>query len=304
MNGYGKFTNFSSPMDHREMMGVLDGLSERFSFLGIISIGESMLGRTIPLVTLGEGEKSVLYVGAHSGGEWRTSLFLLRFLQEMCEWFEGDACAFRHSVKYLLATRTLYVVPMLNPDGVEYHLHGVEKEHILYDRLIKMNGHDEDFSSWQANGRGIDLRHNYPCGFFEYRAHSMRAGLEGGCPEGYGGEIPESEPEVRGMAKFVRTLMPKAVLSLHTPGGQILSSPKDARTARIAARIADAVGYKSECLSSHSAYGGLCDYTGTVLGIPSFTVKLGRGKNPLPNELYPVLCDTVRKIVITLCKNI
>ncbi len=281
MNVYGKITDFSSPMDHREMMGVLDAMSERFSFLGITSLGESMLGRMIPIVTLGQGEKAVLYVGAQGAGEWCTSLFLLRFLQEMCEWFQGDACAFRYSVKYLLATRTLYVVPMLNPDGVEYRLHGVEKEHILRDRLIKMNGQSEDFSSWQANARGVDLRHNYPCGFFEYRAQSMRAGIEGGAPEGYGGEIPESEPEVGNFCNFLRFRDDiRAVVSLYLSGEEIVYRSQDRcppRARDMAKKLSHMSGY---ALSGEAREhkGRLHDLVVGEWNRPSFEIYCGGGR--------------------------
>ena len=281
MSAYGKITNFSSPMDHREMMGVLDAMSERFSFLGITSIGESMLGRMIPIVTLGQGEKAVLYVGAHSAGEWRASLFLLRFLQEMCEWLRNDACAFRYSVKYLLATRTLYFVPMINPDGVEYRLHGVEKEHILHDRLIKMNGQSEDFSSWQANARGVDLRYNYPCGFFEHRAQTLRDGLEGGAPEGYGGEIPESEPEVGNFCNFLRFRDDiRAVVSLYLSGEKIVYRTQDRcppRARDIAAKLSLMSGY-ALFGEERVRKGSLHDFVTEEWNCPSFEIYCGNGK--------------------------
>ena len=94
MSAYGKITSFSSPMDHREIMSVLDVMSERFPFLGITSIGESMLRRMIPLVTLGEGEKAVLYVGAQGADEWRTSLFCCAFWYRNIIFVHGTAvCA-------------------------------------------------------------------------------------------------------------------------------------------------------------------------------------------------------------------
>ena len=104
------------------------------------------------------------------------------------------------------------------------------------------------------------------------------------------------------MANFIRAVMPDAVISLHTQGGEIFSSPREPRVKRIAERLADAVGYEASYPTEHAAYGGLCDYTGVQLGIPSFTVELGRGENPLSHDTYPALCDTVRKLTLSLCK--
>ena len=196
MNTQRGIFDFHRSLDHLALMEHLNTMSERYPFLGITSIGESIMGRMLPLITLGSGEKAVLYVGTHGGTEWSTALFLLRFLNELCELYQNEGSAFRYSVKYLLATRTLYFVPMLNPDGVDYHIHGVPEDHVLYERLQSMNGGQDDFRTWQANARGVDLRHNYPYGFSEYRAQAISHGIDGGAPRGYCGEMPESEPEV------------------------------------------------------------------------------------------------------------
>ena len=64
------------------MMARLSELSERYEAMEIGTIGESVMGRSIPIVTLGRGEKSLLYVGAHSGTDWITSLIFLRYLED------------------------------------------------------------------------------------------------------------------------------------------------------------------------------------------------------------------------------
>ena len=50
-----ELTDFSSPIDYRLLMKTLQGLSEKYPFIGITYMGTSILGRGIPLVTLGEG---------------------------------------------------------------------------------------------------------------------------------------------------------------------------------------------------------------------------------------------------------
>ena len=69
---------------------------------------------------------------------------------------------------------------------------------------------------------------------------------------------------------------------------------------KIATRLATPVGYSVSVPTGHSAYGGLCDYTGEILGIPSFTVELGRGKNPLPSEALPPITEVVKRLILTL----
>ena len=60
------FTTFA---DHTAVCEYIDIMSERYSFMGVTSIGESILGKRIHLITLGneKADKSVLYVGVHHG---------------------------------------------------------------------------------------------------------------------------------------------------------------------------------------------------------------------------------------------
>jgi g-D-glutamyl-meso-diaminopimelate peptidase len=152
-----------------------------------------------------------------------------------------------------------------------------------------------DFSTWQANARGVDLNHNYDAGFEEYKRIEKEMGIVPG-PSLFSGESPESEPEVRGVANLVRTLVPYAVVSLHTQGEEIYAYPRTKRQDRVAERLAELTGYKVAVADGTAGYGGLCDYTG-ALGIPSFTLELGRGTNPLSEteliKIFPRVADAI-----------
>lgn len=263
-------------------------------------LARSILGRDIDYYRLGTGKRNIVAVGAHHGMEYISSAATYDLIGFLSKKSTRGAMFCGVNLEILLQMFTFWLVPCLNPDGVELCTSGISKTP-LYDRQVRMNGGSLDFSDWQANARGVDLNHNYAEGFFEYKRIEGAENISAGKTR-FSGEYPESEPEVRGMANFIRTVMPDAVISFHTQGGEIFSSPKDSRTARIAERLADAVGYKALYPTAHARYGGLCDYTGQNLGIPSFTVELGRGKNPLPHGAYPALCDTARKLVVTLCK--
>lgn len=281
-----KLLDASAPMDHERMMRILDKMAECYPFLSVSYMGESILGRGIPLVTLGEGNKSVLYVGAHHGMEWITSWLLLRMLEEYCELYQNGGKVFDCNVRYLFGARTLCIVPMLNPDGVEYQLHGVSENHILYDRLRSMNGGSADFSRWQANARGVDLNHNYNAGFVEYKRLEAEHGILGGAPTRYSGESPESEPEVGHLCNYIRYHEGlRMVIALHTQGEEIYYSsvgkttPKSARMAQTFARMC---GYTPKEPEGMAAYGGLTDWCMEEMAIPAFTVECGKGNNPLP----------------------
>ena len=145
-------------------------------------------------------------------------------------------------------------------------------------------------SDWQANGRGVDLNHNYEYGFAEYKRIEYSRGITAGKTL-FSGEYPESEPESRLAANLVRILNPNAVVSLHSQGEEIYFAPSAAH--RPAMNLARLTGYNVSVPSDTAAYGGLCDYTGYTLGIPSFTIEIGRGKNPLSESLLPSILKRI-----------
>lgn len=262
------------------------------------ALGKSILGKDIDYFKIGKGKRGILAVGAHHGTEHITASALYDFLFYIAECGDTGATFSGINLSFLLQKFTFWIVPCLNPDGVDMAISGIGKTP-LYDRQVKMNGGSLDFSVWQANARGVDLNHNYGAGFSEYKKIEACEGIMPGASR-YSGEFPESEPETRALAAFVRTVAPEAVVALHSQGGEIFSKPKTERVDKIATALAKISGYKTSVAGGHAAYGGLSDYTGDVLGIPSFTVEVGAGKNPLPRkQLFPI-CERVRKILVTL----
>lgn len=297
------------PMDHAAMMTVLEEFLSRYPELSITTVGQSILGRSIPMVRLGasecEGkeEHRVLYIGAHHGMEWVTTTLLLRFINEYCELLRSDGMAEGVRVKRVNAACGIYILPMLNPDGVDYAINGVPKDHVLYDRVVRMNGGD-DFSHWQANARGVDLNHNYNAGFAEYKKLEAENGIEGGAPTRFSGESPESEPETAYLCNYLRFNEPfGAVLTLHTQGEEIyytsgeVVAPESERLGRYLARTC---GYALSKPEGLAAYGGFTDWFIREFGKPSFTLECGKGSNPLPISDMPMMYLKLRRALFTL----
>jgi g-D-glutamyl-meso-diaminopimelate peptidase len=291
------------PFDHQQLMDTLNHLTMRYPSLGIGYLGESILGRGIPLITLGHGKKAVLYVGAHHGMEWITSILLTRFLKEFWELEYRGGSIYGYSIEELCNRYTLYILPMLNPDGVEYQIHGVQSNNPLFDRVMQMNGQSNDFSSWQANARGVDLNHNYDAGFAEYKRLEVENGIKGGSPTRYSGEAPESEPEVGYLCNFIRFHEEICgILTLHTQGEEIFyqSGGKcPQKSTAVAKKLAQITGYRLSVSEGLASFGGLTDWCVQKLDLPSFTVECGRGKNPLPISDHFPIYTRLRKIFFT-----
>jgi g-D-glutamyl-meso-diaminopimelate peptidase len=159
-----------------------------------------------------------------------------------------------------------------------------------------MNGGSTDFSSWQANGRGVDLNHNYNCGFAEYKKLEYEMNIIDGAPSKYSGESPESESEVGYLCNYLRfNDNIGAVITLHSQGEEIYYSSMGKTTLRslpLAKSFSRMSGYALSVPEGSAAYGGMLDWCIHELGIPAFTFECGKGKNPLPiDNMFKIYTD-------------
>ena len=283
---------YEEAVTYELMMEYIKIFQSRYDCLRVSELGRSVLDRPIPMIILGHGKKNVLYVGAHHGSEWITTAILLKFVNEYCELYLSNGKIGHTSVSYLNSVRTLCIVPMLNPDGVNYSVCGPDENNPIRQRVIAMNG-GENFAHWQANARGVDLNHNYEAGFYDYL--KTREGMEnaGGSPSKCAGERPESEPETAALANFVRANSNlKLCLSLHSQGEEIYSGEAFGQTKegrRIGDVLAMLSGYRRARAQGSAAYGGFTDWAVSELSLPSFTLECGKGENPLPiDSLFEV----------------
>lgn len=269
-------------------------LAQKHGMINHSIIARSILSRPIEAYFIGEGKRGITVLASHHALESITTnvAFLLidYIMQKSKEGRINDV-----DCKMLLSKYSFLIVPCVNPDGVELRINGAS-DSLLRERQMRLSG--GDFTSWQANARGVDLNHNYDHRFSEYKRIEAEKGIAPGATL-YSGEYPESEPETRGVANFIRTLMPSAVVSLHTQGEEIYYQPKDRRMHRLAERLASKCGYSLAEPEGTAAYGGLADYCGS-LGIPSFTVELGKGANPLPEGDVPRIFSQIKDAITLL----
>ncbi len=285
---------FSNPPTESERQDFKKHIDESFPNTASSVLAKSMLGKDIALYRIGQGKRNILSVGTHHAMEYISTLALYSAISKLSETEARGGKLFGVDIRFALEKFSLWVVPCVNPDGVDMHILGAEKSP-LHERAVKMNG-GEDFSDWQANARGVDLNHNYNYRFREYKELEAKEGIEPGKTR-YSGEYPASEPESSALVGLVRNLIPELILSFHTQGEVIYphfgKSDSKMHLARSVARI---LSYEISSADGLSAYGGFCDYTGEVLNIPSITVELGVGANPLSMSALPFLAEKVTRL--------
>lgn len=268
---------------YKQCMKEIEALTAQYSFLRKYSIGKSIFGKELPVLRLGAGEHRVLFVGAHHGLERITAAMLLRYVEEYCRAYEEQGELGCCSSSYLFQTRSIYVLPLLNPDGVELAMDGTE-EH----------------AAWQSNGRGVDLNHNYNAGWQEYKRLERRAGILGPGPTRYSGARPESEPEVSALCAFCRRIPFRTAVALHTQGEEIYydfqrETPKNSLA--MAAVFSKVSGYQIAQPEEMASFGGFKDWFIHEFGRPAFTIEAGRGKNPLSPDSFNAFYPACREIL-------
>ncbi|MBQ8174960.1 MAG: gamma-D-glutamyl-meso-diaminopimelate peptidase [Clostridia bacterium] len=273
---------FEKPPDEIRQKEICVHLREAHPMLFCGEIGKSTLGRPLRFFRIGRGKQAILYVGAHHGMEWVTSLVLFRFVDDLMK-----AISRRGMGNLLGKDRSLFVLPMLNPDGVEIELHGASAAGLLRDRILAQNGGNEDFTHWQANARGVDLNHNYDAGFGAYKEKEKEMGIFGGAPTRYSGPAPFSESESAAMRDFLLFTHPALTLTLHTQGEEIFyhkADPPVKGAENYGWMLATLTGYRLGQAKGAAAYGGMSDYIAEKLHLPAYTLECGLGKNPLSCE--------------------
>ena len=129
---------FSKEIGHQELLERINELQSTHENMSVSYIGQSVFGRQIPLITLGDkkARKGVLYVSTHHASENVCTTVLLNFAEEYLNAYERYAQMYGINLRYLYKMRKIYVVPMLNPDGVEYRLHGISADNPIREKSL------------------------------------------------------------------------------------------------------------------------------------------------------------------------
>lgn len=192
---------------------------------------------------------------------------------------------------------TLWIVPMVNPDGVELVQNGLNEAHPRYEELRSLNPDGADYSGWKANINGVDLNDQFPA---HWEEEVRRRGHDGPGPRDYPGLAPLSEPEAKAVYDFTIKQQFAMVLALHTQGQEIYWNYRGYEPANaelIAGRLAAASGYVAVKLEGSDA--GFKDWFIQEFGRPGFTVEAGLGVNPLPIGQFDEIYVGIQKLLLT-----
>lgn len=279
--------------DYNRCMSETEEFCKRVNGAEMFSIGESVMEKKIYCIKYGDGSKKLFVNGAHHGLEYITSAFLMRFLREFAQAVENGEDMLGYDVKPLKEGVGLYVVPMVNPDGVDIAVNGLDITNRYHRRLISIVGIHSFNKVWQANANGVDINHNYDA---KWSVVERSAG-----PTKYSGPYAESEPETKAVCEFVRSMDFDMLMAFHSQGGEIyydFDGLREVADRQTAEKLSRASGYPVRTPEGSAAFGGCKDWFIKEFGKSGFTVEMGHGKNPLPLErMNEFFADNARIIL-------
>lgn len=266
---------------------ILEGLTARYPFLRTSVIGKSVMGKNLSCIAIGSGNLQVSYNASHHANEWITTPVLLKYLEDYARAFSQGGSIYGTSAAALYQKATLYMVPLVNPDGLDL-VAGVLNSGIYYINARTYAGNYPDIpfpQGWKANISGIDLNLQYPANWEEARRVKFAQGFTSPAPRDYVGPAPLIAPESQAMYQFTLNHDFSLILAYHTQGEVIYWKYLDylpPKSREIALKMGASSGYTVEETPAESAYAGYKDWFIQQYDRPGYTIEAGLGTNPLP----------------------
>ena len=184
------------PMTPALADSLVDRLAAEYPFLRAETLAATAYGRPIRALSLGTGARRVLYSAAHHANEWLTATVLLKFAEDYAEALRSGGTIGGVNAAELSEAATIYLVPMVNPDGVALVTGAAAPEEQERARELARNYPNIPFpDGWKANLLGVDLNLQYPAGWLMAREIKFTQGYTRPGPRDFVGRFPLSQPE-------------------------------------------------------------------------------------------------------------
>lgn len=248
--------------------------------------------RPIRTLVIGNGPRKVIYSASHHANEWITTLVLLKFAEELARAISENGRIGGADARQIADTATIYMVPMVDPDGVDLVVGAIQPGEIQYETARRLTDNYPGIpfpDGWKANLLGVDLNLQYPAGWLQAREIKFSQGFTRPGPRDFVGRAPLGQIESRALAGYTEFIDPELVLAYHTQGKVIYWQFQDyvvpgARA--LAEEFARVSGYALEDVPFESSFAGYKDWFIQRFRRPGYTIEVGEGENPLPLEQF------------------
>lgn len=109
-------------------------LVNAYPFLRTEVLTTTAFGRPLRTLTIGEGDRKVIYSAAHHANEWITAPLILKFIEELAEAVQNHGRLYGVESRNIVRAATIYTVPMVDPDGVDLVTGAIQAGTLQYGR--------------------------------------------------------------------------------------------------------------------------------------------------------------------------
>ena len=288
--------NTSVPITSASCEAMILQLTEAYPFCRSEILTRTAFQRPVRTLVIGNGPRKVIYTAAHHANEWITALILLKFAEELAQAIQSEGTIFQQDARAIRDRATIYMVPMVDPDGVDLVVGAITEGNIQYDLANRLA---QDYPTipfpdgWKANLLGVDLNLNYPAGWLQAREIKFSQGFTTPGPRDYVGRAPLNQLETRALAGYTEILDPELVLAYHSQGKEIYWTFQDYEipgAQELGEEFARISGYTLTQPAFNSSFAGYKDWFIQNFRKPGYTIEVGQGVNPLPisqfDEIY------------------
>lgn len=163
-----------------------------------LTIGKSVKGQDMQCIKMGDGPLKILYAAGIHGNEVGT----VKLMYEFINWANANIS--------ILEKTTLFMVPCLNPDGLELACR--EPDYFGGGRLGRFNS------------RNVDLNRNFSTKSFQKKSEWHFGKNYSESTEVYCGEFGNSEPEIEAITKFIKEKNIKMWFMFHNAGREVMGN--------------------------------------------------------------------------------
>lgn len=100
-----------------------------------------------------------------TGNEWITSNVLMEFLKDFCYAYQNNLSIFGFSARNIYNSTTIYIMPMVNPDGVDLVTGEILPNSAPYNSAKQISNNFPSIpfvDGWKSNIRGVDFKNLQP----------------------------------------------------------------------------------------------------------------------------------------------
>ncbi len=240
----------------------------------VVDLGSSLEGRTIHALKISdnvdreEGEPAALFLGCHHAREWISVEVPFLFGKYLLENYAADP-----AVRDVVDRTEIWIVPIVNPDGLEYSIHAY--------RYWRKN---RRFNADGSYGVDINRNYGYQWGYDDIGSSPVPAS------DVFRGTRPFSEPEPEAVRRLFLGRSFRALISFHSfsqvilyPWGYVdAPAPTEAELNAVARTMAGLIAavngtvyrYGRAAGELYPTNGDTVDWAYSVSACPAFTIEL------------------------------